>query len=145
MSNAFVPEFRYARLRARGSSLFWPMFLLFLESATLSFLIPKLPTEPASGWLRITFFATAAGIALFFWLLPLIKFLTNWIEITNTNVILRQGLFGARRQVSLRAIQHVQVVGRSRLVLQVAGEPDLEFSKLGKAKLVAGELQKLIG
>lgn len=121
------------------------MFLLFLESATLSFLIPKLPTEPASGWLRITFFATAAAIALFFWLLPLIKFLTNWIEITNTNVILRQGLFGARRQVSLRAIQHVQVVGRSRLVLQVAGEPDLEFSKLGKAKLVAGELQKLIG
>lgn len=145
MSNAFVSEFRYARLRARGSSLFWPMALLFVESAALSFLIPKLPTDSASSWLRITFFATAAAIALFFWLLPLLKFLTNWIEITNTNVILRSGLFGGKRQVSLRAIQHVQVVGRSKLVLQVAGEPELEFSKLGKAKLVARELQKLIG
>ena len=35
MSNGFVSEFRYARLRARGSSLFLPMLLLFAESAEL--------------------------------------------------------------------------------------------------------------
>ncbi|MEY4296633.1 MAG: hypothetical protein RL016_479 [Actinomycetota bacterium] len=121
------------------------MVLLFVESAVLSFLLPKLPTDAASGWLRIAFVSVAIAIAAIFWLFPVIKFLTNWLEITNTSVIVRSGTFGAKRQVSLRSIQHVQVVGRSKLVMQVVGEPDLEFAKLGKAKLVATELQKLIG
>lgn len=111
----------------------------------LSFVLPKLPTDSASSWMRLAFFALAAAIAMIFWLFPVLRFISNWIEITNANVIVRSGLFGSKRQVSLRLIQHVQVVGRSKLVLQIAGEPDLEFAKLAKAKLVASELQKLIG
>lgn len=145
MSNSFVSEFRFARLRARGSSLFAPMAWLFIESAALSFVLPKLPTDPASSWLRISFIALAAALAVVFWLFPLIKHLTNWIEITNANVVVRSGLFGTKRQVSLRSITAAQAVSRTKLVLQVAGEPDIEFARLAKAKLVASELQKLIG
>ena len=145
MSNSFVSEFRFARLRARGLSLFAPMAWLFIESAILSFVLPKLPTDSASTWLRISFIALAVALAFFFWLLPLIKHLTNWIEITNVNIVVRSGLFGSKRQVSLRSITAAQAVSRNKLVLQVAGEPDIEFSKLAKAKLVASEIQKLIG
>ncbi len=145
MSNGFVSEFRYARLRARGSSLFVPMLVIFLESAVLSFLWPKLPQDDASSVLRGIFIALAAAIALVFWLIPLIRHLSNWIEITNANVIVASGLFGSKRQVSLRKIQQVQVVGRSKLVLNIAGEPDIEFSRLAKARTIATELQKLVG
>jgi membrane protein YdbS with pleckstrin-like domain len=145
VSNGFVSEFRYARLRARGSSLFLPMLLLFAESAVLSFVWPKLPQDDASVMLRSIFIALAAAIALVFWFIPLIRHLSNWIEITNANVIVASGLFGSKRQVSLRNIQQVQVVGRSKLVLSVAGEPDIEFSRLAKARTIATELQKLVG
>ena len=121
------------------------MAWLFIESAILSFVSPKLPTDSASTWLRICFIALAAALAFFFWLLPVIKHLTNWIEITNANVVVRSGIFGAKRQVSLRSITVAQAVSRNKLVLQVAGEPDIEFSKLAKAKLIASEIQKLIG
>ena len=145
MSNGFVSEFRFARLRARGSSLIGPMLLLFIESAVLSFALPKLPQDAANAWLRIVLLVAAALIALIFWLIPLVRHLTNWIEITNTNVIVSSGLFGTKRQVGLRAIQSVQATSRSKLVINVAGEPDIEFSRLAKARLVASELQKLIG
>ncbi|MEN9606641.1 MAG: hypothetical protein RL605_469 [Actinomycetota bacterium] len=145
MSNGFVAEFRYARLRARVSSLIGPMVLLFIESAVLSFALPKLPQDQGSLWLRIVLLTAAALVALLFWLLPLIRHLTNWIEITNTNVIVSSGLFGTKRQVGLRNIQSVQAVGRSKLVINIAGEPDIEFSRLAKARLIASELQKLIG
>jgi hypothetical protein len=145
VSNGFVSEFRYARLRSRGSSLFLPMLVLFLESGVLSFIWPKLPQDSASSMLRAIFIALAAAIAIVFWLIPLIRHITNWIEITNVNVIVSNGIFASKRQVSLRNIQQVQVVGRSKLVLTVAGEPDLEFSRLAKARTIATELQKLIG
>ena len=145
MSNGFVSEFRYARLRARGSSLFGPMLLLFVESAVLSFVWPKLPQDSGSAMLRGIFISLAAAIAIVFWLIPVIRFMTNWIEITNANVIVSSGLFGSKRQVSLRNIQQAQVVGRSKLVLTVAGEPELEFSRLAKARTIASELTKLIG
>lgn len=145
MSNGFVSEFRYARLRARGSSLIWPMLLLFIESAVLSFVWPKLPQDAQSELMRTLFLVVAAAIAVVFWAIPLIRHLTNWIEITNANVIVSSGLFGSKRQVSLRNITQVQIIGRSKLVLSVVDQPDLEFGRLAKARTVAAELQKLIG
>lgn len=144
-SSGFVSEFRYARIRARASTLALPMFLLAAESATLTVIGPRLPSDPSAAWLTTLFFAVAVALALAFWFVPVLKYLGTWLEITNANVFVRDRLFGTARRVALAKIVDVRLESKSTLVLVTADQGEIEFARLAKAKTVATELKKLLG
>ena len=144
-ASGFVSEFRYARIRARATTLVAPMLLLAGESAALTAIGPRLPSDASATWLTTLFFAVAVALALAFWLVPVLKYLGTWLEITNANVFVRDRLLGAARKVALAKILEVRVESKSTLVLVTADQGEIEFARLAKAKTVATELKKLLG
>ncbi len=121
------------------------MLLLAAESATLTAIGPRLPSDPSAAWLTTLFFAVAVALALAFWFVPVLKYLGTWLEITNANVFVRDRLFGAARRVALAKIVDVRLESKSTLVLVTADQGEIEFARLAKAKTVATELKKLLG
>lgn len=144
-SSGFVSEFRYARIRARATALVAPMLLLAGESAALTAIGPRLPSDASATWLTTLFFAVAVALAVAFWLVPVLKYLGTWLEITNANVFVRDRLLGAARKVALAKILEVRVESKSTLILVTADQGEIEFARLAKAKTVATELKKLLG
>jgi hypothetical protein len=144
-SSGFVSEFRYARIRARATTLVLPMLLLAGESAALTVIGPRLPSDASAAWLTTLFYAVAAALALAFWFFPVVKYLATWLEITNANVFVRDRLLGAARKVALSKILDVRVESKSTLILVTVDQGEIEFARLAKAKTVAAELKKLLG
>lgn len=121
------------------------MILLAAESAALTAIGPRLPSGASATWLTTLFFAVAVALALAFWLVPVLKYLGTWLEITNANVFVRDRLLRAARKVALAKILEVRVESKSTLVLVIADQGEIEFARLAKAKTVATELKKLLG
>lgn len=129
------------RLRARGSRLVVPTFFLALAAFLLSFLNDKFP----DAWQRYGLYSVAGVLALFGFLIPLLRYLTSWTDITTARVVQRSGLFGQNfRAVSLSNVERVEL-GSRVITLYVAGEDAIDIASVPKAKLVATELSKLAG
>lgn len=121
------------------------MVLLAAESATLTAIGPRLPSDASAAWLTTLFYAVALAIAAAFWFVPVLKYLVTWLEITNANVFVRDRLLGGARRVSLSKIVDVRVESKSTLVLVTADQGEIEFARLAKVKTVASELKKMLG
>lgn len=138
---SFESEFLLVRLRARGSRLIIPTAFLALAAFLISFLNDKFSED----WQKYGLYGLAAAIALFGFVVPLIRYLTAWTDITTSRVVQRSGLFGQ----NFRAVSHANVerveLGSRVITLFVAGEEALEIASVPKAKLVATELSKLAG
>jgi len=143
---SFLAEQRIVRLHPRMGRLFFANLILFLCCAAVSFFSIKLAAQPASEtqWQIILLWTIAGAIAFFFWFLPLLRWMTTFLEVTTTRIIYRSGLFGQRRrEVSLSQIQDVELTkGRSITVLVNGAEP-LVLTGIPKHKAVAVEIDRL--
>jgi hypothetical protein len=128
------------RFRARGSRLILPTLFLAVSAFLLSFLYGR-STEQ---WQLIALYSVCGLIAFFGFLIPLLRYLTAWTDVTTARVVVRSGLWGQNyRSVSLAQVQQVEQSG-SVITLQVQGEEALEIRGLPKSKLVSQEISNLV-
>jgi uncharacterized membrane protein YdbT with pleckstrin-like domain len=95
-----------ARLRPHARVLFWPsLFLSALAGGTAYF--SSTLREP---WQETAVLAAGAGLAVLFWLLPLLSWLAHRYTITTRRLVIRSGLLLRRRQEILHSRSYDLVV-----------------------------------
>lgn len=136
----FLAETQIAKLRPRAGRLFWPSAALFLAAFALSFFTGRLTEQ----WQNIVLWSVTGAIAFLFWLIPLLRYLSSYVEVTSNRVISRAGLMGQnRREVSMLSIRQVELTRGRSITLYVEGEEALVLEGLPKHKLVAAEIERL--
>lgn len=136
---SFESEILLARLRPRGSKLILPTLLLMLAS----FLAGLLGERFSEAWQTYTVFGVCGALAFFGFLIPTIRYVTTWTDITNARVVIRSGLFGQNfDSISLAEIKRVELQAGGLIALQV-GEEEVVMRALPKPKLVAQEISRL--
>lgn len=136
----FIAEQRLARLRPRASKLFLPMVALFLAAFLLSFFAGRLSEQ----WQDIALWVTAGAIALILWLIPLLRYLSSYTEITNVRVLSRSGLMGQHRdEAKLSQVNKVELTRGRTITLHLNGEEPMVLTGVPKHKMVAAEIEAL--
>lgn len=139
---SFLAEEKIARLRPRAGKLFLPMLALFAVAFALSFFAGRLPEQ----WQTITLYSICGAVAFLFWFLPLVAFLTTYLEVTTTRVIYRKGLFGQhRRELSIAAITGVELTKGQTITIESEGQEPLVLASIPRRKMVAIEIDRLAG
>jgi membrane protein YdbS with pleckstrin-like domain len=137
---SFLAETKIARLRPRGSKLVLPTLVLFLAAFAASF-FSTIFIEP---WQQITLWSICGAVSFFFWLLPVLRFFSTYLEITSTRVKYRAGLMGQkRREVSLSQVKDVQISRGRSISLIIEGQEPFSIRGIPKHKTVAVEIDRL--
>lgn len=137
---SFLAEQRIARIRPRGSKLFFPSVALFAACFALAFFGGRL----AEQWQYNLLYIVAGSVTFFFWFIPLLRFMSTFLEVTTTRVLYRSGLLGQkRREVSLTQIKDVQLTKGRSISIVVDGQEPLVITGIPKHKMVAVEIDRL--
>ena len=137
---SFLAEQRIARIRPRGSKLFFPSVFLFAACFALAFFSGRL----AEQWQYTVLYIVAGSVTFFFWFIPLLRFMSTFLEVTTTRVLYRSGLLGQkRREVSLTQIKDVQLTKGRSISIVVEGREPLVITGIPKHKMVAVEIDRL--
>jgi hypothetical protein len=137
---SFEAEVLLGRFRARGTRLIWPTIFLGLTCFLATFLVGKLTEQ----WQQITAFVVYGLILFFGFLVPVLRFLTSWTDLTSSRVVQRSGLFGQHfRQISYQQIERVELGAGRLITLYVAGEEAMELRSIPKTRIVAQEISRL--
>jgi uncharacterized membrane protein YdbT with pleckstrin-like domain len=137
---SFLVEQRIARIRPRGSKLFFPNLVLFVVCFVAAFFSGRLTEQ----WQNILLW-TACGLVVFlFWFLPILRYASTFLEVTTTRVLYRSGLLGQKRQeVSLTKIKDVQLTKSRSISIVIDGQEPLVITGIPKHKMVAVEIDRL--
>lgn len=137
---SFLAEQRIARLRQRGSKLFLPLFFLFLSCFAATFLSLRF-NEP---WQINVLVTTCVLVALIFWLVPVLRFLSTYLDVTNVRIIYRAGLMGQTRfEIALSQIKDVQLTRGRTMILVIEGQEPFSIKGIAGHKKVALEIDRL--
>lgn len=139
---AFQEEQIIARIRRSWFGLTFALLSLFLAAAILSYVSNRVLDD----WLVYAAYAIASVLAVVFWLVPTIRHLNFYVELTTSRLIVRDGIFGQKTtELALADITSVEL-GRGRTIKlgRASGEP-VVLERLPKAKLLATELRSLSG
>ncbi|MEN9749897.1 MAG: hypothetical protein RL149_975 [Actinomycetota bacterium] len=117
-----------------------PLFALFLAAAIFSY-VNNRSLEQIILYMA---YAAAGLLALFGWLIPVIRHLNFYIELTSSRLIIRDGLFGQKSvEVSLADVSALEIGrGRELTISRRSGEP-LVISSIPKSKALVAELRSL--
>lgn len=138
---SFQAEQHLARIRPSRAALFLPFVALFLASALVGFYAGRLQEQ----WQNILVWSLSGLIALVFWVVPLIKFLTHWSDVTTSRITTRSGLFGQHhREVSLSKVSGAQAGPKRTVILTVQSEEPFVLSKVPRPKALSGQINSLI-
>ena len=137
---SFLAEQRIARLRPRGSQLILPNLVLFMVCFAAAFFAGRLTEQ----WQYILVWSICGAVAFLFWLIPLLRFLSTYLEVTTTRVLYRHGLLGQnRRELSLTQIKDVQITKGRSISIIVDGQEPLVIRGIPRHKMVAVEIDRL--
>lgn len=137
---AFQEEQIIARIRRSWFTLTFAFLALFLAAAILSY-VSNRSVEP---WILYSAYAACAVLALVFWLVPTIRHLNFYVELTTSRLIVRDGIFGQKTtEIAIADIVSVEL-GRGRTIK--IGRKSAEavvLERMPKAKLLSSELRSL--
>jgi hypothetical protein len=137
---SFESEVLLGRFRARGTKLILPTLLLCVAAFVLSFGYGRVGEQ----WQFITLFSVVGLIALFGFVIPTLRYLTAWTDVTTARVVSRAGLWGQRyRSISLSGVERVEL-SSGVISLHIPGEEVLELRGLPKTKLISQEISNLV-
>lgn len=98
-------------------------------------------TEP---WQYNVLWIVCGSVVFFFWFIPLLRFMSTFLEVTTTRVLYRSGLLGQkRREVSLTQIKDVQLTKGRTISIVIDGQEPLVIAGIPKHKTVAVEIDRL--
>ena len=141
MSQSFIESRRVARIRRSAIRLFLPFLVLAAACFAVAFYNGRLPEQ----WMAITLYSVAGALTFFFWLIPVLRYLSTYLDLYTTRVLHRSGLFGQRRvEASFAQITDVQLGKGRRITLTLTGGETLELPAMPKAKKLVAELRVLV-
>ena len=137
---SFEEEVLLARVRARGSRLLMPTLLLCVAAFLSTFLSSHFDQQ----WQLTALYSVCGAVAVLGFVVPLVRYLTAWTDITTAQIITRAGIFGQRyRAVALANVDRIELETSRTITVHVNGEEPLSLVGLPKAKLIAQELISL--
>ena len=141
MSQSFIESRRLARIRPSAVRLFLPFAALALACFGVSFYNGRLPEQ----WMNITLYSVAGAIAFFFWLIPLLRYLSSYVDIFTTRVFYRAGLMGQNRsEANFSQVTDVRLGDGRRIQLALTTGEIVELPRLPRAKKLTAEIQALV-
>lgn len=137
---SFQAEQKLVRLRPRAGRLVLPTLVLGLAVGAMSF-AENLTLE---AWQSVSVYAVASVLIFFAWLVPVVRQLVAWVEVSTGRLVWRDGLFGQkRREVSWHEVSGVEYA-RGKISVFVHGQETLVLKGLPKGKQIAREMQNLV-
>ncbi|MEY4423746.1 MAG: hypothetical protein RLZZ258_849 [Actinomycetota bacterium] len=117
-----------------------PTAILGLDAAVFAFLANRFTEQ----WQLITEYAILGAVAFLFWFVPVLRYLSTYLEVTTSRVIYRSGLMGQKRfEVSLGQIAQVELAkGRAFTIFTKDGRTETVVD-MPKAKMIAVEIDRL--
>lgn len=135
---AFQEEQLIARVRQSWWRLLPAMLSLFVAAAIYSYVNNRVVEQ----WLIYVAYSIAAVLAFFFWLIPLVRHLNFYVELTSSRLTVRDGIFAQKTvEVSLSDVTSVEV-GRGRVISisRREGEP-ITVKPVASSKTFVSELR----
>ncbi len=141
MSQSFIESRRLARIRPGAIRLFLPFLALAVACFGVSFYSGRLPEK----WMTITLYSLAGAIAFFFWLIPVLRYLSSYVDLYTTRILYRSGLMGQQRsEANFSQVTDVRIGDGRRIQLALTNGEILELPRLPKAKKLTSEIQVLV-
>lgn len=138
---SFQTEYRLARIRRRGTTLWFGYICLALGCALFGFV----SLRTMDGWLIISVSVLAGLIIAFGWLFPAWRYATNFVDITTSRVIQRGGPFArVRREISASAVNGVEYQRGSGVAILVRDSDPIVLRKVARPKALAADLQETL-
>ncbi|RFA08419.1 hypothetical protein B7R54_03665 [Subtercola boreus] len=129
------PERVVVRVRTHGRALFWPSVALIAVAGASGYFLGRFPEE----WQNLLALGAACVLAVLFWLLPTLRWLTGRFIVTTRRVISVQGLVAReRREVSL--VRGFDVTLRRRGLQAVFRSGDVTIHSGSEHPLVGRDL-----
>ena len=141
MSQSFIESRRLARIRPSSIRLFLPFLALAFACFGVSFYSGRLPEQ----WMDIAMYSVAGAIAFFLWLIPVLRFLSSYVDVFTTRVLYRSGLMGQQRsEANFSQVTDVRLGDGRRIQLSLTNGEIIELPRLPKAKKLVAEIQALV-
>jgi hypothetical protein len=141
MSQSFIESRRLARIRPSAIRLFLPFLALAFACFGVSFYSGRLPEQ----WMDIAMYSVAGAIAFFLWFIPLLRFLSSYVDVFTTRVLYRSGLMGQQRsEANFSQVTDVRLGDGRRIQLSLTNGDLIELPRLPKAKKLVAEIQALV-
>lgn len=117
-----------------------PLFALFLAAAIFSYVNNRTQEQ----WLVYVAYSAAGLLAFFGWLIPSIRHLNFYVELTTSRLIIRDGLFGQKSiELPLAEVSSIELGrGRELTIGRRTGEP-IVLSAIPKSKALLAELREV--
>jgi hypothetical protein len=141
MSQSFIESRRLARIRPSAVRLFLPFVALAIACFGVSFYSGRLPEQ----WMNITLYSVAGAIAFIFWLIPVLRYLSSYVDIFTTRVFYRAGLMGQNRsEANFSQVTDVRLGDGRRIQLALTNGEIVELPRVPRAKKLTAEIQALV-
>lgn len=138
---SFQAEQKLVRIRPKASRLVLPTLVVGAVSGILTFF----ENRSLDAWQAIAIYVAAGVLVFFVWMVPLVRQLVAWVEVSSSGVRTRDGLFGQkRREIGWHQVQSVELAKGKRINIFVNGEDPLVLVGLPKSKALAFEMQQLV-
>lgn len=90
-------------------------------------------------------YSVASAIALFLWLIPVLRFLSSYVDVFTSRVLYRSGLMGQQRiEANFSQVTDVRLGEGRRIQLSLTNGDLIELPRLPKAKKLVAEIQALV-
>jgi hypothetical protein len=138
---SFQSEEYVGRIRKSATSLVLPTLALFLSAAVASYF----SNITIDQWLYYTILVTCGVVAIISWLVPIIRHLSFYIDVTNSRVTIRRGLLGGQTfDLSWSEISEITFAKGRKLVIQPRAGEAIELVALPQAKKLAATLRNYL-
>lgn len=90
-------------------------------------------------------YSAAGAIAFFLWLIPVLRFLSSYVDVFTTRVLYRSGLTGQQRsEANFSQVTDVRLGEGRRIQLSLTNGEIIELPRLPRAKKLVAEIQALV-
>jgi len=109
---AFQEEQLIARIRRSWWRLIFPLLALFVAAAIFSYV----NNRSVEQWALYLPYSIAGVLAVLFWLIPSIRHLSFYVELTSSRLVIRDGIFGQKTiELALADVTSIEL-GRGRKI-----------------------------
>jgi len=135
---SFQSEEYLGRIRKSATGLVFPTLALFLTAAVASY-FSNVTTEQ---WLYYTILILCGLFAVAFWLVPVIRHLSFYIDVTSSRLTIRRGIFGGGSvDLAWSDIREITFAKGRKVVLQPHTGETIELESLPQPKKLAATLR----
>jgi hypothetical protein len=136
---SFESEQLLLRIRRSGARLTLPTLALGLVCFVYAAMLGRLTEQ----WQWFTAWGVGGSLILIFWLVPVIRHLTSWVDITTSRLVWRQGLFGQHHQeISLHDLELVETLRGGGIKVRSRSGDEILLKGFARSKKLAQAIRE---